>query len=148
MCDDIFFLGCDHIGFSPIFPHIHISQVFECKSLGSYINISWCFEAPHQGIKFPVQILKMHKKERNSRNKVVSFIHMEISWQGVEGKTKRDLETGMSCLEKAHTEWQMDREGLSKEETQNSCFGKDTGYRKTKRKKKYHFFFFFNFNNS
>lgn len=76
-------------------------------NVGSYINISRCFKGffvPQQGKKFPVQILKKHKKDRNHRNKVVSFIHMEISRQGVKDRTERDLETGTSWLEKTHTE--------------------------------------------
>lgn len=122
-------------------------------NVGSYINISRCFKGffvPQQGKKFPVQILKKHKKDRNHRNKVVSFIHMEISRQGVKDRTERDLETGTSWLEKTHTEWWTDREGLRKGETQNSCFRKDTGYRKTKRKNKISlafFFFFLTFGN-
>lgn len=52
----------------------------------------------------PVKILKKHKKERNHRDKVVSFIHMEISLQEVEGRPERDSETGMSWLVKIHTE--------------------------------------------
>lgn len=94
------------MGLPPIPPHKHISQVLS-TGVGSHITIPGCFKGlfvPQQSKKLPVKSLKKHKKERNHRDKVVSFIHMEISLQEVEGRPERDSETGMSWLVKIHTE--------------------------------------------
>lgn len=134
-----FFLVYEHIAFPPIFPHTHIYQVSEHKSVGSYTSVSQCFKdffVPQQEKSSQSRFSKKHKKERKYRNKLLSFIHMEISQQGVEDRTERNLETRMSLMEKTCVEWWTDREGLKKGETQKSCFRKHTSCRKNQRRKK------------